>query len=129
MSTSELGIVIGFSFTGGTIPAGEGLLTILEYENSGSGSTELCITDTVVSDSNGGGLLSSGDCVDAEVSEGILGDINGDSILNIQDVVILINFILGSADPTDQEYYAADINGDGILNVQDVVILINMILP
>ena len=53
---------------------------------------------------------------------------NGDSVLNVQDVVILINFILGSADPTDQEYYAGDINSDGILNVQDVVILINMIL-
>ena len=58
----------------------------------------------------------------------MLGDINSDNILNVQDVVLLINFILGSLDPTDSEYYAADLNSDGILNVQDVVILINIIL-
>lgn len=128
VSTSDLGIVIGFSFTGGTIPAGEGLLTNIEYTNSGSGNTELCIADTVISDSDGNGLLSSGDCVDADISDAMLGDINGDDLLNVQDVVILINFILGSDNPTDQEYYAGDINSDGILNVQDVVILINLIL-
>jgi len=128
VSTSELGIVLGFSFTGGTIPAGNGLLTNIQYSNSGSGTTELCIGDTVISDTNGNGLLSSGDCIDVDISDAMLGDINGDSILNVQDVVILINFILGNDEATDQEYYAADINSDGILNVQDVVILINIIL-
>ena len=123
VSTSELGIVIGFSFTGGTIPAGEGLLTSIEYSNSGSGNTDLCIIDPIVSDPNGSGLLSSGDCVDVEISDVEPGDINADGILNVQDVVILINYILGDVyDPN------GDLNGDGILNVQDVVILINIIL-
>ena len=94
VSTSDLGIVIGFSFTCGTIPAVEGLLTNIEYTNSGSGNTELCIADTVISDSDGNGLLSSGDCVDADISDAMLGDINGDDILNVQDVVILVNLIL-----------------------------------
>ena len=50
-------------------------------------------------------------------------DMNQDSTLNVQDVVILINYILGDVyDPN------GDLNGDGILNVQDVVILINIIL-
>ena len=124
VSTSELGIVIGFSFTGGAIPAGDGLLTNIEYTNSDSGSTELCITDTIVSDPNGNGLLSSGECIDAEISDVEPGDINNDGILNVQDVVILINYILGDIyDPN------GDLNSDGILNVQDVVILINIILP
>ena len=123
VSTSELGIVIGFSFTGGTIPAGDGLLTNISYTNSDSGNTELCITDTIVSDENGGGLLSSGDCIDVEISDVEPGDINNDGILNVQDVVIMINYILGGVYDSN-----GDINNDGIINVQDVVILINLIL-
>ena len=123
VSTSDLGIVIGFSFVGDTIPAGEGLLTNIEYTNSDSGTTELCITNTVISDSNGNGLLSSGECVDVEISDVELGDINADGILNVQDVVIMINYIF--ADIYDSN---GDLNGDGILNVQDVVILVNIIL-
>ena len=69
VSTSELGIVIGFSFSGGVIPAGDGLLTNISYTNADSGVTEICISDTIVSDINGNGLLSSGECVDYETNE------------------------------------------------------------
>ena len=71
----------------------------------------------------GNGLLSSGECVDVEISDVELGDINADGILNVQDVVIMINYIF--ADIYDSN---GDLNGDGILNVQDVVILVNIIL-
>ena len=128
VSTSDLGIVIGFSFTGSTIPSGEGILTVLEFDSNSSGSTEVCIDETVVSDSSGSALLSSGDCSDLNILDVILGDINSDANINIQDVVILINFILGSAIPEGNQLYAADLNSDGILNVQDVVILIGLIL-
>ena len=124
VSTSELGIVLGFSFTGGYIPSGEGLLTTLDYVSSGSGSSELCVSDTITSDTNGGALLSSGDCIYVDVTDIMLGDINADSLINVQDVVILINIILGDADFTN----AGDLNSDGINNVQDVVILIGIIL-
>ena len=128
VSTSELGIVIGFSFSGGTIPAGDGLLTNISYSNTDAGETEICLTDTIVSDINGNGLLSSGECIDYEISDVVLGDINNDTIINVQDVVLLINFILGTIEPNDNQYVAGDINSDNILNVQDVVILINTIL-
>ena len=72
---------------------------------------------------NGGGLLSSGDCIDVEISDVEPGDINNDGILNVQDVVIMINYILGGVYDSN-----GDINNDGIINVQDVVILINLIL-
>ena len=128
VSTSELGIVIGFSFSGGIIPAGEGLLTTISYDNSGTGETELCISDTIVSDTSGNGLLSSGDCINYEISDVVSGDVNSDSVINVQDVVLLINFILGSIEPDNNQYSAGDVNSDGVLNVQDVVILINVIL-
>ena len=56
------------------------------------------------------------------------GDINFDSELNILDVVILVNFVLELADPSEEELNAADMNGDNILNVLDVVILVGDIL-
>ena len=124
VSTSELGIVIGFSFTGGYVPIGSGLLTTLNYTSIGSGTSELCISDAITSDINGGALLSSGDCTFVEVTDLILGDINADTVINVQDVVILINVILGDDDFTN----AGDLNSDGVNNVQDVVILIGIIL-
>jgi hypothetical protein len=50
--------VLGFSFTGGVIPAGEGTLLTLEVE----GATESCITGLVLSDAAGGGLDAEVDC-------------------------------------------------------------------
>ena len=51
------------------------------------------------------------------------GDINGDASVNIQDVILAINLILG------MEYnLLADLNSDGDVNVIDVVLLVNLIL-
>ena len=56
---------------------------------------------------------------------GILGDINGDESIDVLDVVLLVNMILGSETPN---YFTADINDDGSINVQDIITLINIIL-
>jgi hypothetical protein len=56
------------------------------------------------------------------------GDINSDSMLNVLDIVLVVNFILGSDTPSTTELIAADLNSDGILNILDVVILTNLIL-
>ena len=51
------------------------------------------------------------------------GDINGDSTVNIQDVILMINLILsGSFD------FYADMNYDSAVDVLDVVQLVNLIL-
>ena len=56
------------------------------------------------------------------------GDINDDDILNIQDIIVLINFILDIQDPTSDEFQSGDMNGDSILNILDVVIMIEQII-
>ncbi len=43
-------------------------------------------------------------------------DVNGDGVVNIQDLVIVAN-ALGKAEP--------DLNGDGVVNIQDLVIVAN----
>jgi len=55
--------------------------------------------------------------------ETLLGDVNGDQLLNIQDIVLSINVILAN------EYNgSADLNTDGIVNILDIVQLVNIIL-
>ena len=56
------------------------------------------------------------------------GDINSDSLINILDVVLVVNFVLDNDTPTASEFSAADLNSDGILNILDVVMLTNLIL-
>ena len=56
------------------------------------------------------------------------GDLNEDTILNIQDIIIMLNHILETSLLTNCPLEAADMNMDEIINVQDVVILIDNIL-
>jgi uncharacterized protein (TIGR02145 family) len=53
----------------------------------------------------------------------ILGDINGDEILNVLDIVLMINMILSN------EYsVVADVNEDGSINILDVVLMVNILV-
>ena len=51
------------------------------------------------------------------------GDINGDTLINVQDVILAVNFVL-----SNQYDSNADLNSDGSVNVQDVVLILNLIL-
>ena len=55
----------------------------------------------------------------------IIGDLTGDSSLNVLDVVMIVELILNN--PSD-EMDQADINQDGITNILDVVALVQAIL-
>ena len=57
----------------------------------------------------------------------LVGDVNGDGLINITDVVCLSNHVLGNT-PSLFILDAADVNADGIVNVTDVVDLVNQIL-
>ena len=63
-----------------------------------------------------------------EIVFGLSGDVNSDQIINILDIVLLVNFVLGSDAPSSSQYSAADLNNDGTLNILDVVTLTNEIL-
>ena len=54
----------------------------------------------------------------------MIGDLNNDEYINVNDIVILISIILNN-----EEYsYNADINQDGTIDVLDVVMLVGYIL-
>jgi len=56
--------------------------------------------------------------------EGMMGDLNADGTLNVQDIILMVNIILG-IEGYDE---AADLNDDNIVNVLDVIQLMNLIL-
>ena len=126
VSTSDLGIVLGFSFSGDVIPPGEGVLTTLSYD--GLGPTDICLEEVIISDINGNPLGSGvSDCTLLDIIANP-GDTNLDGVVNVQDIVVLLNFILGFENPSQQQLANGDMNSDGILNVLDVIRIVNNIL-
>ena len=58
----------------------------------------------------------------------IFGDVNNDTIINIQDIIILISSILGSVELTQDQNFSGDSNMDSIIDILDIVSIINVIL-
>ena len=58
-------------------------------------------------------------------STSILGDVNNDGSINVLDVVLVVNMILGDSEPN---YLSGDLNSDGQINVLDIVMIVNIIL-
>ena len=52
-----------------------------------------------------------------------IGDLNGDGVVNILDVVSLVNIVLSNT-----YIIEADINSDGVNNILDIVLLANCVL-
>ena len=69
-----------------------------------------------------GSLCEDGGCTTAA------GDVNEDETLNIQDLITMVNHILGSSSLTDCALEAGDMNADGTINIQDLITLVNSIL-
>ena len=110
------------------------------YARKQSGAFRLPNGNTFVSVSDNEGYMfevtQHGDIVWEHQSDGInraqkysldylsiLGDVNGDDIINILDVVIIVGYILENLHITN-----ADLNRDGMVNVLDIVILVGIIL-
>lgn len=55
--------------------------------------------------------------------QSVLGDINEDTIVNVQDIIILVSIILNG-----QTSDSGDLNSDGVVNILDVVQIVNIIL-
>jgi len=103
--------------------------------------------DRIIRDNSEGGDMPPGDAeltdaqialIEAWINEGALpedsenscdvnpGDVNGDSVLNVLDVVSIVHVVLGSGSVIFE--CAADFNGDLVVNVLDIVALVNEIL-
>ena len=129
------------------VPYGDGLITLFDLNMQVYGS--YVINETMLSLGNSSDLYTfegydhnpfSGSDANMDITveftrdfmvdfvcpddEGIMGDLNDDGTVNVQDIIIMVHIILGI-----EEYIeAADLSGDGIINVLDVIQLMNLIL-
>jgi hypothetical protein len=59
---------------------------------------------------------------------GIHGDLNGDSIITIEDIVLVISYLIGEIEFSPIERIAADMNGDFDVSIVDVIFMVNSII-
>ena len=57
----------------------------------------------------------------------LYGDVNFDGSVNINDIVIMVNFVLGG-NPTEEQFITGDMNQDGIINIVDIILIVNEVL-
>ena len=55
------------------------------------------------------------------------GDINGDFIINVLDIVFMVQYVLGNQEFTEEQLEAGDLTQDGGINILDIVALMSII--
>ena len=123
-------IVIMFSLEACVIPNGENHIANINYyipESVDLGQNiPLEFGNTIVSDQFGNEIPSYGES--GSILVGMQGDINGDSQVNVSDIVLAVSFAISSQTPSPYQLWAGDVNDDGMVNVLDIVTIVNMIL-
>ena len=71
--------------------------------------------------------LGTGGLFHAQLNLCCAGDINNDQSIDILDVLIVVDILLG-ADVPDSQFLESDLNNDNEITINDIVILIGIIL-
>ena len=66
--------------------------------------------------------------IDSTINGIVLGDVNFDGNINIQDILILVGIIVNNIQPNDFQMYAADVNGDSLIDILDIILIVRIIL-
>ena len=90
------------------------------YQSSGLYAVELVVENIY-------GMMSDPFLEEVSVLAALPGDLNQDQNVDILDVVVMVNLVLGGS-PTATELFIADLNTDGFINIQDIILLVNTIL-
>ena len=56
------------------------------------------------------------------------GDVNSDDLVDILDIILIVNSIMGIIELTPVQFLSADLNENGLINVLDIIQLVNLIL-
>ncbi|MDB4859250.1 dockerin type I domain-containing protein [Candidatus Marinimicrobia bacterium] len=71
-------------------------------------------------------MCNNGDCIQNECSAN--GDANQDGTVNVSDIIMVVNHIIGSSTLSGLALCASDLNGDGAINVTDIITIVNVII-
>ena len=117
--SSSSDLVIGFSFSGDTIPSGSSSLCRIYYINN---DYDICVYESTTADYEGEEIPSiNGNCITTTNSTG---DVNGDGYIDVLDVIELVNYIIQG----DYQDSVFDINQDSSFDILDIVVLVNIII-
>ena len=97
--------------------SGDGTVATLTFEVIAVKASALTLSDVLLTDTEGIAYVPNVENAEITESPQLKGDVNGDGIVNIQDLVL----VASNLGKTGQN--AADINGDGIVNGQDLVLV------
>ena len=56
------------------------------------------------------------------------GDVDSNGYINILDVILIVDFIIGNNQPSENQTFLADINNDNIINILDIIDIVDIIL-
>ncbi len=101
---------------------GSGVLAQIEFKAENRGESALELYDTKLVNSSEESISHTVSNGKVTITEGLLGDINGDGMVNILDAIMLSNAFgsrLGDANWNPD----ADLNDDDIVNILDAIIL------
>ena len=96
---------------------GDGTLATLTFEVVAAKASTLTLSDVILSDNAGDGSRPQVEHGEVVEPKQVKGDINGDGVVNIQDLVLVARRF-GQTGQND-----ADMNGDGVVNIQDLVLV------
>ena len=60
-----------------------------------------------------------------DLNSSLSGDVNLDDTINIQDILLVINHVLGNNNLTDNQLIQSDVNNDSIIDILDIISLVN----
>ena len=97
--------------------SGDGTVATLTFEVIAVKASALTLSDVLLTDTEGIAYVPNVENAEITESPQLKGDVNGDGIVNIQDLVL----VASNLGKTGQN--AADVNGDGQVNIQDLVLV------
>ena len=83
-----------------------------------------CYTVTATYE-NGQSFLTDELCITSLGNSFVLGDLNNDQVVNIVDVIIMVNMVIGNI---ELDFEIGDINSDGFIDILDIISIVNFIL-
>ncbi|MFQ6610714.1 MAG: dockerin type I repeat-containing protein [Fidelibacterota bacterium] len=127
--SEESGFILAYTFD--TPPTPPGQHNFLQIFFDETPDTEICITDFAFSYTyNGDGMIQDIACceyLDLPPFQ-IPGDANFDNELDVLDIILIVNFVLGGDQPSSYELYSFDVNNDEAVDVIDIVELVGIIV-
>lgn len=113
----------------------DGVLFYIEFAPVDEGYTDLLLDDFLLSDADETGpqeipatFIDGSITVIDDVPDIVYGDVNFDGVINVEDVILIMQSILGLTQLDADQQLAADVNGDGVINVEDVILVMQYIL-